>query len=259
MNILDEIIMYKKREVAERKLEWSIDQLKKSQLYNRSIISLKTILNEGKTTGIIAEYKRRSPSKGLINNKSDVHAVTKAYADNGAAGLSILTDEKFFGGMVSDMLKARENHIPILRKDFIIDEYQVIASRSFGADVILLIAACLTPLQVRTLANAANKLGLESLLEIHNESELGHICDEVDMIGINNRDLKSFEVNIQTSFDLIKKLPANKPAIAESGISDVAAIQKLKEAGFKGFLIGEAFMKEADPGEAFRSFASALK
>jgi indole-3-glycerol phosphate synthase len=258
MNLLDEIILYKKREIAERKKEWDIAQLQKSQHYNRSIHSLKRVLLDGKTTGIIAEYKRRSPSKGMLNNTADIGAVTRAYTENGAAGLSVLTDEKFFSGSVSDLLIARSNPIPIIRKDFIIDEYQLIGSRSIGADAVLLIAACLTPLQVRTLANAAGKLGLESLLEIHNEEELDHICDEVDMIGINNRDLKTFEVNIDLSFKLINKIPAGKPVISESGIGDPATVIELRKAGFKGFLIGETFMREPDPGLAFKQFVNEI-
>ena len=258
MNILQEIILYKKLEVAERKKEWTVAQLKNSTHFSEPIYSLKKILEEQKKTGIIAEFKRRSPSKGEINNSAEVDEVTLAYTKNGASGLSILTDEKFFGGFVPDILQARPNKIPILRKDFIIDEYQVLATKSFGADVVLLIAACLTPKKVKTLAGFARNIGLETILEVHDEKELGHICDEIDMVGVNNRDLKTFEVNIDTSLDLIGKIPAEKPAISESGISSLETVTNLKKAGFKGFLIGEKFMKEKDPGKAFAKFVSGL-
>ena len=258
MNILQEIILYKKLEVAERKKEWTVAQLKGSSHFNEPVYSLKNILDEQKKTGIIAEFKRRSPSRGEINNSAEVDDVTIAYTKHGASGLSILTDEKFFGGFVPDILKARPNKIPILRKDFIIDEYQVLATKSFGADVILLIAACLTPKKLKTLAAFAKNVGLETLLEIHTEKELGHICDEIDMVGVNNRDLKTFEVNIDTSLGLIGKIPEDRPAISESGISSVDTIHTLRRAGFKGFLIGERFMKEEDPGKAFEKFVSGL-
>jgi len=149
--------------------------------------------------------------------------------------------------------------VPVLRKDFIIDPWQIAESKAFGADVILLIAACLSPALVKELAAYAKSIGLEVLLEIHNESELDHICDETDMIGVNNRNLKTFEVNITTSLQLIDSIPSDKPAIAESGISDVETIVTLKQAGFKGFLVGENFMKHADPGKAFGEFAGKLK
>lgn len=258
MNILQEIILFKKLEVAERKKEWTVAQLKSSKHFNETVYSLKQVLQEQKKTGIIAEFKRRSPSKGEINDSAEVDDVTLAYTQHGASGLSILTDEKFFGGFVPDLLKARPNKIPILRKDFIIDEYQVLATKSFGADAVLLIAACLTPKKVRTLGAFAKNIGLETLLEIHDEKELGHICPEIDMVGVNNRDLKTFEVNIDISLGLIGKIPADKPAISESGISDVETVANLKKAGFKGFLIGEKFMKEEDPGKAFAKFVSGL-
>jgi indole-3-glycerol phosphate synthase len=259
MNILEEIILFKKLEVAERKRDWSIEQLEKSKQFGVPAFSLKKALQDPSATGIIAEFKRRSPSKGVINNEADVKQVTKAYTDHGATGLSVLTEEKFFGGLVPDLLKARDNKIPILRKDFIIDEYQVIASKSFGADVVLLIAACLSPYDVRSLAITAKNIGLEILLEIHNEEELDHICDEVDLVGVNNRDLRTFGVSTETSLRLINKIPREKPAISESGIHSIETLLNLKLAGVSGFLIGEIFMKEMDPGEAFRKFVQQLQ
>ena len=259
MNILEQIIEYKRSEIEKRKSETSIFELEKGFYFNRRTLSLQASLQDESKTGIITEFKRRSPSKGIINNKVEVTDITKAYAENGASGLSILTDESFFGGSNEDLSKARINNIPILRKDFIIDEYQVIEAKSIGADVILLIAACLTKKQVKQLAAFAKKLDLEVLLELHDENELEHICDEVDLVGINNRDLKTFEVDIERSLRMAENIPANKIKVAESGIHSVDDILLFRQNEFKGFLIGELFMKEDDPGIAFEEFVNALK
>jgi indole-3-glycerol phosphate synthase len=259
MNILEKIIQHKKSEVAKRKSEVSISELEKGFYFDRKTLSLKETLERGNRTGIIAEFKRRSPSKGIINDKVDVIDVTTAYAENGASALSVLTDEFFFGGSDEDLIEARINDIPILRKDFIIDDYQVTEAKSIGADLILLIAACLTPKEVRRLANLAKGLGLEVLLELHDENELGHMCDETELVGINNRNLKTFEVNIEQSLTMAEKIPGNKIKIAESGIRSVDDIMLFKENGFKGFLVGELFMKEADPTIAFAEFVNTLR
>ncbi len=259
MNILDTIIEQKKAEVKSRQAVAGRAELEKSDGFIRPVLSLRQFLLDENRTGIIAEFKRKSPSKGIINATANVQAVTGAYTTYGASGLSVLTDEQFFGGSAADLMQARVNDIPILRKDFIIDEYQLVEARSIGADVILLIAACLTPKEVRQLAAAAKKLQLEVLLEIHNEAELEHICDEVDMVGVNNRNLKTFEVDINPSLNLIPRIPEQKLAVAESGISNVQAIVTLREAGFKGFLIGENFMKQPDPSIAFADFVQQLK
>lgn len=259
MNILDTIIASKKTEVQTRQAAVSKAELEKRDLFIRPTLSLKQFLQDTTKTGIIAEFKRKSPSKGVINATANVQAVTGAYTTYGASGLSVLTDEQFFGGSSEDLMQARVNNIPILRKDFIIDEYQLIEARAIGADVILLIAANLTPKEVKQLAATAKKLQLEVLLEIHNEEELQHICDDVDMVGVNNRNLKTFEVDIQTSLRLIQQIPQNKLAVAESGISSVDAIITLRDAGFKGFLIGENFMKQPDPSIAFADFTQQLK
>jgi indole-3-glycerol phosphate synthase len=259
MNILEKIIEYKKTAVAEAKLAKSIEQLKASALFGRRTISLKQFLLDDTKTGIIAEFKRQSPSKGIINANADVEAVTGAYAKFGASGLSVLTDEAFFGGSVADLLEARVNEIPILRKDFMIDEYQLVEAKSMGADVILLIAACLEPLRVKELATYAKVLGLEVLLEIHNEAELVHICDEVDLVGVNNRDLKTFTVDVQRSVELAEKIPGDKIKISESGISDATTIHLLKQHGYKGFLIGENFMKTDNPAATFEEFVEQLR
>ena len=258
MSILDDIISFKRQEVEKRKKDVGLDELEKREFFSREIISLKQSLLDEARTGIIAEFKRRSPSKGIINNAADVNKVTTAYVQGGASALSILTDEYFFGGSESDLLRARIHEIPILRKDFIVDKYQLVESRAMGADVILLIAACLSPKEVRDLAAFAKELELEVLLELHGENELAHMCDEIDLVGINNRNLKTFEVDIERSLAMANKIPAGKIRIAESGISKIENIKLFREHGFKGFLMGEHFMKQADPGRAFEEFVSKL-
>jgi indole-3-glycerol phosphate synthase len=259
MNILDTIIAYKKNEVALQKQQVSISELQQGKFFNHTTLSLKNFLLDDTKTGIIAEYKRKSPSKGIINNHSTIEEVTSAYTKFGASGISVLTDAEFFGGNLSDLLASTINEVPLLRKDFMIDEYQLIEAKSNGAAVILLIAACLTKSEVKQMSATANSLGLEVLLEIHNEEELEHICDTIDLVGVNNRNLKTFEVNVDTSLQLINKIPNNKLAISESGISDIQTILTLRQAGFKGFLIGENFMKENNPAIAFEQFATELK
>lgn len=259
MNILDKIIEHKKTEVSQLKEARPAAMLERALMFGRKTLSLREFLTDPARTGIIAEFKRRSPSKGVINDQADVVTVTKGYAAAGASCLSVLTDSFFFGGSPDDLQRARVTEIPILRKDFIIDEYQVIEAKAIGADIILLIAACLTPGEVRRLAEFARSLGLEVLLEIHNEEELHHICDATEIVGVNNRDLKTFMVDIQRSIDLGKRIPENKLLIAESGISKIETILHMKDAGFTGFLIGENFMKEKDPGAAFGAFAAALR
>lgn len=259
MNILDTIVAHKRKEVALRKQQVSLAELEKEKFFGNKTLSLKKFLLDPSRTGIIAEFKRKSPSKGIINNRVTVEEVTTAYARYGASGISVLTDEEFFGGTLNDLLVATINEVPLLRKDFMIDEYQLVEAKAYGAAVILLIAACLTPAEVKKMAGTAKNLGLEVLLEIHNDAELGHICDDVTLVGVNNRNLKTFEVSIDTSLGLINKIPSHKPAIAESGISSVDTIVTLRSAGFKGFLIGENFMKQASPSVAFADFVNQLK
>jgi indole-3-glycerol phosphate synthase len=259
MNILDTIIAHKRTEITERKAALTIQQLERTEEFRRSTFSLAEFLKDENRTGIIAEFKRRSPSKGVINDNADIVEVTRAYAGNGAAALSVLTDEKFFGGTTADLEAARINKIPILRKDFIIDEYQLVEARSMGADVILLIAACLSPGQVKTMAKTATDLGLEVLLELHGEEELDHVCDFTPIVGINNRNLKTFTVDIERSLAMASRLPAHTIKVAESGIDKVENVRLFQEHGFRGFLIGEQFMKSADPAIAFQQFVIALK
>lgn len=258
MNILETIIEHKKGEVAQRKKDWPTAVLEKERFFNRPTLSLKKSLLDTSKTGIIAEYKRKSPSKGVINNRDSVEAVTKAYFGYGASGISILTDHHFFGGSLDDLVAARDNSLPLLRKDFTIDEYQLLEAKAFGADVILLIAACLTPEQVKRLSLAAKNLGLEVLLELHDETELDHICDSVDLVGVNNRNLKTFEVDLEHSVRLANRIDDGFIKVAESGINDIKNIQYLKKHGFHGFLIGEYFMKQASPMMAFKEFSYQL-
>lgn len=259
-NILEIIVAHKKEEVAERKKQVAVNILEKSDSFSRACISLKESLKDPEKTGIIAEFKRKSPSKGLINGTADAASVTQKYARYGASGLSVLTDSHFFGGSNADLKKIRSvNNLPILRKEFIIEEYQILEAKSIGADVVLLIAECLSKTEMAQLARMAKSLGMEILLEMHSEQQLYKITPDVTFIGINNRDLATFEVDIDRSIQLAKKLPKEMVKIAESGINDPAVIMKMKQSGFEGFLMGEYFMKEEDPGEAFRQFVKRAK
>ena len=210
-------------------------------------------------TGIISEFKRRSPSKRWINEQARPEDIIPGYEAAGASALSILTDEKFFGGRMRDIRTARPlTTLPILRKDFIIDSYQLYQARIIGADAVLLIAAALEVNQCNELAAQAHELGLEVLLELHNENELNHIGNNIDMVGINNRNLGTFHTDVANSFRLAELLPTDKVLVSESGLSDPDTIRRLQEAGFKGFLMGEAFMKTNNPADALKEFISSL-
>ncbi len=260
MNILDKIVSRKKEEVALAKQTVSFKQLEASSNFNRTPLIFKDFVLDEKRTGIISEFKRRSPSKGLINGTADVATVTQEYAAAGASALSVLTDADFFGGKADDLVAARAvNHIPILRKDFMIDEYQILEAKAWGADLILLIASILTPQEIAEYGKFAQSLGLSVLLEVHDLEELERsICPNLDAIGVNNRNLGDFTVNIQTSFDLVNKIPNEFLKISESAIDNPDVIKELKAVGYHGFLIGENFMKTADPGEAIREFVGKL-
>jgi indole-3-glycerol phosphate synthase len=259
INILERIVSYKKQEIENRKRDLPLHQLEKQPGFSRGIFSMKKFIKDPARTGIIAEFKKKSPTKGIINDKAAVEEVTAAYARYGASVISVLTDGPSFGGSSEDLKRARFNDLPVLRKDFILDPYQLVESRAIGADAILLIAACLQPAETKLLAAAAHQLELEVLLEIHDEKELDHLCEEVDVVGINNRDLKTFSVDVHRSIRLAERLPFDKLRIAESGIRDVETLLHLKAAGFHGFLIGEQFMKAPDPAIAFASFVDQLK
>jgi indole-3-glycerol phosphate synthase len=260
MNILDKIVIRKKEEVALAKVNMPVAMLEQSIYFKREPYSLKTFLLDPSKTGIIAEFKRSSPSKGLINGTASVATVTSGYAAAGASALSVLTDKDFFGGNAEDIALARAaNEIPILRKDFIIDPYQIIEAKSMGADIILLIAAILSPAQITEFASQAKALGLSVLLEVHSLEELQRsITSNLDAIGVNNRNLADFTVNLQNSFDLVNEIPEGVMKISESAISDPSTINDLKKAGFNGFLIGENFMKTDDPAAAMERFVSKL-
>jgi len=258
-NILEKIVSYKKAEIELRKAEMPVNLLEKQPGFNREIFSMKKFIMDPGKCGIIAEFKKKSPSKGIINDTANVERVTAAYTQYGASMISILTDSPSFGGSTDDLKRARFNNLPVLRKDFILDTYQIAESRAMGADAILLIAACLQPGETRSFAKKAHEFGLEVLLEIHEESELTHLCEDVDVVGINNRDLKTFTVDVNRSICLAERLPFNIIRIAESGIRNIETILLMKTAGFNGFLIGEQFMIEPDPAIAFASFVDQLK
>jgi len=260
MNILEEIVTHKKLEVQRKKEVVPLSELENVfPFFSRSSLSLKEFLLDMDRSGIIAEFKRKSPSKGIINDKANVKDVTSGYGANGASGLSILTDNFFFGGTNEDIITSRGVDIPILRKEFIIDEYQIVEAKAIGADAILLIAAILTPAEVKDFTAKAHELGLEVILEIHNEAELNHITNNIDIVGVNNRNLKTFEVDMNCSARLSSLIGSDMIKISESGIHSINDISFLKEHGYNGFLIGENFMKQPDPGAAFLEFANSLK
>ncbi|MES2798130.1 MAG: indole-3-glycerol phosphate synthase TrpC [Bacteroidota bacterium] len=262
MTILDQIIARKKLEVEERKAKISIAQLEKSGFFAKNNNSLKTSLLNPASSGIIAEFKRKSPSKGVINAKVNPAKVTKGYVEAGAACLSVLTDIDFFAGSDADFLEARRANptIPMLRKDFMVDEYQIYESKALGADVILLIAANLSPTEIYTLGKLVKSLGMETLLEVHDQDELDRsLCEYIDVVGVNNRNLKNFaEQNVNASLELASKIPSHLIKISESCISSVETINILKSVGYKGFLIGEAFMKTENPGKSLGDFIEKL-
>ena len=260
MTILEEIVKTKKEEVARQKKHTSTGQLEKYPLFKRNCNSLKASLLRENSSGIIAEFKQKSPSKGEINFGVKVEDVTRQYVEAGAAGLSVLTDFQYFEGTLANLSKARERNpdIPILRKDFMIDSYQVTEAKAYGADVILLIAACLDKKQAEALAKEAKYLGMEVLMEIHDVAEAEKINDYVDIVGVNNRNLKTFEVNVETSVKLAEHIPSRFLKISESGISKAETIRYLKDKGFRGFLIGETFMKTGNPGEALNKLIAEL-
>lgn len=255
MNILDKIIENKKLEVKARKSLTPLHLLKQTRFYSRKAISLEAELLKPTATGIIAEFKRKSPSKGIINDKVNSLDISLGYQNSGASAISILTDKDFFGGSEEDIISVRDSiHIPILRKEFIIDEYQIHESKSIGADFILLIAACLSPKEVMLLSQVATSLGMEVLLELHDDDELSHICDSVNFVGINNRSLKTFDVDVNRSLKMAEKISSDKIKIAESGIDNPDMVKLFRTNGYRGFLIGENFMKAADPSLAIKEF-----
>ena len=260
MNILDKIIADKRKEVELKKVVAPMAQLEKMQLFDRECHSLANALKNNET-GIIAEHKRRSPSKRTINQNTNVGQVAKGYENAGVSGMSILTDIKYFGGSLEDLLLARASvELPLLRKEFIIDEYQVLEAQAHGADLILLIAAVLSRKDIKVLSELAKSLGMEVLLEVHNEEELQKaLMPSLDLLGVNNRNLKTFEVDLNTSKMLSKLIPDDFVKVSESGIGSVNAIKDLKHYGYQGFLIGENFMRTKNPGKSAEEFIDNLK
>lgn len=259
MNILDKIVVDKRKEVEAKRSLFSIDFFKNSPLFKRETISLsESVLNK---SGVISEFKRRSPSRQNINSTSGVIEVVQGYENAGASGISVLTDTQYFGGALDDLMQVRNTvQIPVLRKEFIIDPFQIFEAKAYGADAILLIAAILNPQEIIDFSKLARDLGLEVLFEIHNQQELEKsTLSHIDLVGVNNRNLKTFEVSLETSKGLSKLIPDSKVKVSESGISSIEAISDLKRYGFKGFLIGENFMKTDDPGMAANQFLKQLR
>ncbi|MBR8536481.1 indole-3-glycerol phosphate synthase TrpC [Carboxylicivirga sediminis] len=259
MNILDKIVAHKKIEVQQAAKTISQEQLMDQPLFNEAVPSLKGSIADPGKTGVITEFKRQSPSKGIINGNATVEEVVTGYEKAGSSALSVLTDQQFFGGCNQDLTTARAvTSIPILRKDFIIDPYQVYEAKAIGASAILLIAAILDVNQAKELGALANYLGMEVLMELHAPEETDKLNPFVDVVGINNRNLKTFVVNLEQSIQLANTLPADKLKISESGIHSPEDVFFLRENGFDGFLIGENFMKTSNPAEAFARFAKAI-
>ncbi|MFV0249316.1 MAG: indole-3-glycerol phosphate synthase TrpC [Tenacibaculum sp.] len=262
MTILDKIIAFKKTEVAKIKAEIPLKKLTESPCFKKPVFSLKVALNNTSSTGVIAEYKRQSPSQGTINNTNSVSQVTKGYLEANIAAQSVLTDTFFFGGSVADLMEARavNQQKPILRKDFVVDGFQIVEAKAIGADVVLLIAHFLTAKELNAYGQLAADLGLEVLYEVHTQEDLDKISDLAGkIIGINNRNLDTFEVDLKHSIALADQIPDSAVKVSESGISDPNIVIGLKEYGFKGFLIGEKFMKTKDPGLACKKFISQIK
>lgn len=257
-DILEEIIAHKRQVLVTQKEAISQEQLLNNCNEPMPRVSMRASL-AASPTGIISEFKRRSPSKGWIKETAQAGVIPPSYETAGASALSILTDEKYFGGSLKDIREARPRvQLPILRKDFIIDEYQLYQARIVGADAVLLIAAALEKAQCKALAAKAHELELEVLLEVHSEEELEYVGENIDMVGVNNRNLGTFHTDVANSFRLAEKLPKDMLLVSESGISQPDTVRQLRAAGFRGFLIGENFMKTPDPGEALKDFITKL-
>ena len=260
MNILNQIIEHKRKEVAERKSLYPTKLLEQSIYFGSPTVSLKKYIQRNDKSGIIAEIKRKSPSKGIINNAVSVERTSMGYMQAGASALSVLTDKEFFGGSNDDLTVARKfNFCHILRKDFTVDEYQIIEAKSIGADAILLIATVLSPAEIQQFSIQAKRLGLEVLLEVHSLEELKRsLADEIDLIGVNNRDLQSFSVSLDVSRELAGHIPNSFVKVSESGIESPESIVELKKFGYEGFLMGQNFMQHSRPEEAAKEFVKQL-
>jgi len=259
MHILQKIVEHKKIEIATRKAATPSSKLETMIDLDRSKRSMSEAITSNGSSGIIAEFKRRSPSKPTINLTADVTVVSSGYESAGAAAMSVLTDEYFFGGGSQDLITARSTvGIPILRKDFIIDRYQLLEAAAMEADTVLLISEILTAHEVATLSRQAHELGLEVLLELHSQSQLAKVTEHINLLGVNNRDLDTFKTDVSFSERLIDHMPSHVVKVSESGIHDVQTILGLRVLGYQGFLIGERFMSTDAPGEACKSFVQQL-
>ncbi|MEM8895082.1 MAG: indole-3-glycerol phosphate synthase TrpC [Bacteroidota bacterium] len=261
MNILDKIVAHKKEEVRLKKELYPVKLLEQSIYFEGKCVSMKKYVSRPDKSGIISEFKRKSPSKGVINPYAKVEKTTIGYMQAGASGLSVLTDKEFFGGKSEDLETARQfNFCPILRKDFILEEYQIIEAKSIGADCILLIASILSPEEIKFLSEFANSLGLEVLMEVHDSSELeSGLCDTLDLVGVNNRNLKTFETDVKTSIDLAASIPNDFVKVSESGLSMPETVVELRQHGYEGFLMGEHFMRASSPEKACKTFVDKLE
>jgi len=260
MSILEEILQQKRKEVKQKIMLYPVKLLERSEHFNSPAVSLKSYLTQKQKSGVIAEIKRRSPSRGILNKYISVEQTSISYMQAGASALSILTDEPFFAGTNNDLIVARQfNYCPILRKDFIVDEYQVIESRAIGADAILLIASVLSDKEIGHLSGIAKALDLEIILEVHTKEELSKLNDNIDIVGVNNRNLATFVTDIETSIELHDHIPKQFVKISESGIHTPETACKLKKKGFDGLLIGEQFMTHSQPGHACAQFINELK
>lgn len=255
MSILREIVEHKKKEVAQLKALYPIKLLENSIHFDAPTVSISEYILRADKSGIIAEFKRKSPSKGAINQYASPEKVSIGYMQAGASAISVLTDKDYFGGSNQDLEIVRKfNFCPILRKEFIIDEYQILEAKSIGADAILLIASILSNQEIKNFVQLAKSLHLEILFEVHDEEEIGKFVEEIDLIGVNNRNLSTFKTDYNYSKALFEKLPANVVKISESGINDPQAVSELQDCGYDGFLIGEHFMVSGDPGQNCAKF-----
>lgn len=258
--ILDEIVAHKKQEVQDRKELIPVKKLEKSIYFPSQTVSLREYILRPDKSGVIAEIKRKSPSAGTINSNVNVERISIGYMMAGASALSILTDTKYFGGSNEDLIEARKfNYCPILRKEFIIDTYQVIEAKSIGADAVLLIASVLKEDKLKELMTLAQDLGLEVLVEVHDKSEIYDVLVDANLVGVNNRNLKTFDVSIETSEKLFDLLPAKVTKVSESGISKPEYVQRLLEVGYRGFLVGGSFMQETRPEQACKGFIKEIR
>ena len=260
MNILDKIIRYKIQEINSLKIKYAVSDLESRKNFYKETSSLKKVLLRS-NSGIIAEFKRKSPSKNFMKYKPNLESIVSGYEIAGACGISILTDFNFFGGSQIDLIKSRNIFDgPILRKDFILDEYQIIESKSLGADVILLIASILSKEKINAFAKLAKELNLEVLAEIHNKNELDKVLiPNVDMIGVNNRNLRLFQTNIDTSKTIASKIPEDFLKLSESGIENYESVIQLRKYGYRGFLIGGYFMESKDPAKVATQIIKDIK